>query len=310
MLQLSAKYGVKYTGVIIENYEDNTSGLILHNKDTMDYQYFGNMLLHYGGELGYHGHNHQPLCLKNIDYGDELPYKPWETYGAMKEGVSALMDFCNEQFPTAELALYVPPSNILSQEGRKMLRDEFPSVKAVASLYFPGNIEYEQEFEVAQDNLVELPRVISGCIMDDYMKMAALSELNMHFVNSHFFHPDDVLDAERGAEHGWEKMSADLDAYMDWVTRSAPGIRQLTGSEGAAAVQRFSGVNVQKQVDEEKISLTLGHLYDEAYLMLRFNDGLPGTVTGGELTHLGGNLYLLHAAEENVTIERVRQESI
>ena len=50
-----------------------------------------------------------------------------------------------------------------------------------------------QEFEVAKDGIVEQPRIISGAIIDDYMKMAALSELNMHFVNSHFIHPDDLL---------------------------------------------------------------------------------------------------------------------
>ena len=49
-----------------------------------------------------------------------------------------------------------------------------------------------QEFEVAKDGIVEQPRIISGAIIDDYMKMAALSELNMHFVNSHFIHPDDL----------------------------------------------------------------------------------------------------------------------
>ena len=56
-----------------------------------------------------------------------------------------------------------------------------------------------RNFEVAKDGIVEQPRIISGAIIDNYMKMAALSELNMHFVNSHFIHPDDLLDEDRGA---------------------------------------------------------------------------------------------------------------
>ena len=44
--------------------------------------------------------------------------------------------------------------------------------------------------------------------------------------------------------------------------------------------------------------------YDEAYLMVRINDGTPGQVTGGELTNVTGNLYLLHAQESEVVIER------
>ena len=38
--------------------------------------------------------------------------------------------------------------------------------------------------------------------------------------------------------------------------------------------------------------------------MLRFNDGIPSKVTGGELEHVTGNLYLLHAVNDEVTIEK------
>ena len=64
--------------------------------------------------------------------------------------------------------------------------------KTIASNYFAGECAYVQEFEVADDGIVEQPRIISGAILDDYMQMAAVSELNMHFVNSHFMHPDDL----------------------------------------------------------------------------------------------------------------------
>lgn len=38
--------------------------------------------------------------------------------------------------------------------------------------------------------------------------------------------------------------------------------------------------------------------------MFRTNNGEPGAVTGGELTHLTGNLYLLKANDKTLTIER------
>lgn len=308
VLKLSEKYGVKFTGVIIENYLDDTSGAIEHNRDIIQYQYFGNTLLRHGGELGYHGHNHQPLCLENTNYGDELPYKTWESYEAMKNSVSALQEFCAGRFPRAKMSVYVPPSNILSKEGRAMLGTEFPGIRTVASLYFPDDFGYEQEFEVASDGVVELPRTVSNCVLDDYLKLVALSELNMHFVNSHFFHPDDVLDPERGAAYGWEKLCHGLDDYMDWIYTSAPSIRNMTGSEAAAAVQRFSTVSLDKQVSADRVQLSLYHFYDEACLMIRFNEGRPGAVTGGTLEHLGGGMYLLHADAPNVTIERLGEE--
>ena len=50
---------------------------------------------------------------------------------------------------------------------------------------------------------------------------SSFPELNMHFVNSHFMHPDDLLDEDRGAALGWEKLKKRLDQYMTWLNESA-----------------------------------------------------------------------------------------
>ena len=304
MMTLAAKHGVKYTGVIIENYEDDTDGEITEQTDVQRFQYFGNMILHQGGELGYHGYNHQPLSLSNVDYGTVLPYKTWTSLDAMEKAVDELIRFGKKMFPATELSVYVPPSNVLSEEGRKLLGEKFPEIRSIASNYFSGEFAYVQEFETAEDGIVEQPRIISGAVIDDYMQMAALSELNMHFVNSHFMHPDDLLDEDRGAALGWEKLKKRLDEYMTWLNESAEELRNLTGSELAGAVQRYGALTVDKEITEKEIRLHLGHLYDEAYLMVRINEGKPGDVTGGELVNITGNLYLLRAEESEVVIAR------
>lgn len=304
MMTLAAKHGVKYTGVIIENYEDDTDGEITEQTDVQRFQYFGNMILHQGGELGYHGYNHQPLSLSNVDYGTVFPYKTWTSLDAMEKAVDELICFGKKMFPATELSVYVPPSNVLSEEGRKLLGEKFPEIRSIASNYFPGEFAYVQEFETAEDGIVEQPRIISGAVIDDYMQMAALSELNMHFVNSHFMHPDDLLDEDRGAALGWEKLKKRLDEYMTWLNESAEELRNLTGSELAGAVQRYGALTVDKEITEKEIRLHLGHLYDEAYLMVRINEGKPGDVTGGELVNITGNLYLLRAEESEVVIAR------
>nr|WP_296105003.1 DUF2194 domain-containing protein [uncultured Mediterraneibacter sp.] len=304
MLELASEHGIHYTGVMIENYEDETDGTIEKQKDTKRFQYFGNMLLHQGGELGYHGYNHQPLSLPNTDYGDVLPYDTWKNQSAMKKAVKELVRFSNEIFPGISMSVYVPPSNVLSAEGRGMLAKDFPQIRTIASNYFTGEFAYVQEFEVAEDGIVEQPRIISGAIIDGYMKMAALSELNMHFVNSHFIHPDDLLDEDRGAALGWEKLKGNLSDYMDWLDDSAPSLRQLTGSELSGAIQRYGAVTFTKTVTDQEIRLELDNFYDEVYFMVRINEGTPGEVSGGKLTHLTGNLYLLKAKEPTVTIEK------
>ena len=304
MLELASDHGIHYTGVMIENYEDATDGTIEKQKDTKRFEYFGNMLLHQGGELGYHGYNHQPLSLSNTDYGDVLPYGTWKNQSAMKKAVKELVRFGDEIFPSTSMSVYVPPSNVLSAEGRRMLAKEFPQIRTIASNYFTGEFAYVQEFEVAEDGIVEQPRIISGAIIDSYMKMAALSELNMHFVNSHFIHPDDLLDEDRGAALGWEKLKGNLSDYMDWLDDSAPSLRQLTGSELSGAIQRYGAVTFTKTVTDQAIKLELDNFYDEVYFMVRINEGTPGDVSGGKLTHLTGNLYLLKAKEPTVIIEK------
>ena len=56
---------------------------------------------------------------------------------------------------------------------------------------------------------------------------------------------------------------------------------------------------------KRSIELKLKNFYDEAYFMVRINEGTPGEVSGGKLTHLTGNLYLLQAKEPTVTIEKL-----
>ena len=304
MLELASDHGIRYTGVMIENYGDATDGTIEKQKDTKRFEYFGNMLLHQGGELGYHGYNHQPLSLPNTNYGDVLPYDTWKNQSAMKKAVKELVRFGDKIFPSTSMSVYVSPSNVLSAEGRRMLAEDFPQIRTIASNYFTGEFAYVQEFEVAEDGIVEQPRIISGAIIDSYMKMAALSELNMHFVNSHFIHPDDLLDEDRGAALGWEKLKGNLSDYMDWLDDSAPSLRQLTGSELSGAIQRYGAVTFTKTVTDQEIRLELDNFYDEVYFMVRINEGTPGDVSGGKLTHLTGNLYLLKAKEPTVTIEK------
>lgn len=178
-------------------------------------------------------------------------------------------------------------------------------IKAIASVYLgDGNgISYDQEFEVSEDGIIETPRVISGYLMDEYTQLVALSELNFHFVNTHFQHPDDALDVDRGARMGWEKMFGNLSEYVDWLYTSAPEIRSLTGTELAAAVQIYDELGVKREYEGNTLMLELGNFRKEAWLMVRINEGTPGKVTGGELEEIQDGLYLLRADEEDIRIE-------
>lgn len=303
MLSFVDKYGIKYTGATIENYEDDTSGNVHGQDDISRFVYFGNMLLRSGGEIGYHGYNHQPLSPKSLDYKGVYSYNTWEE-SAMVSAMKELVRFNEELFPNVEKSVYVPPSNVLSAEGRKVLVEEIPEIKTIASNYFPGDFAYDQEFEWASDGMVEQPRIISGGMLDDFMQLAAFSELNMHFVNSHFIHPDDTLDVDRGAELGWAVLKSNLEHYISWLKAAAPDLRDLTGSQLSGAIQRYSALVPKQKNTATGIEWTFDHFYDEVYLFVRINEGQVGShVNGGTLTHLTGNLYLLKATQAKVTMD-------
>lgn len=304
VMTISEKYDIPFTGLIIENYDDETDGYFPENNVVSDFSYYGNMLLDEGGELGYHGYNHQPLCDVSYEYKEDLGYQKWPSRVEMKTALTELIRFSEGLFPDTKLQVYVPPSNVLSPEGRQMLGSEFPNIRVIASTYLDGGSVYSQEFEVASDGIVETPRIISSCVLDEYMRLTAFSELNLHYVNSHFMHPDDLLDQDRGAALGWETLKGRLTEYLDWLDNAAPQIRHLTGSGMAAAVQRFSGVSVERQNTQAGIRLVLDGTADDNYFLVRINDGGIFRVDGGNLSHLTGNLYLLHTKEKEVMLYR------
>lgn len=308
MMNFADTYGLKYTGLAIESYDDITDGTLTAKPDKGIFMNFGNMLLRQGGELGYHGYNHQPLCLGDSDYKGLYPYNTWKSTQAMKKAFDALVKLCAELFPNMEFSVYVPPSNLLSDKGREFLITYYPQIKTISGIYFE-DAEYDeidfsclQEFDVKEDGVVDQPRVISGFIMDDFQNIAAISELNMHFVNSHFTHPDDALDEERGANLGWEEMKRRFDGFLSWLYTSAPTIRNTTGTEASAAVQRFAAIAPRTVVTESNVTITINNFYDDAQLLVRFNEGTPIDVRGGALTHLTGDLYLLSATQSVVDI--------
>lgn len=305
MMNLSDKYGIKYTGLAIECYDDNIDGTTDAEPDTGTFLNFGNMLLRKGGELGYHGYNHQPLCLGNRDYKGIFDYKTWQDWDAMTKAFGHLVDFCDELFPDINMSVYVPPSNLMSEEGRQMLIEEFPHIRTLSGIYLPDDVLdfcLLQEYEVDENGVVDQPRIISGCAIDDFMTMGAFSELNMHYVNNHFTHPDDALDPDRGAELGWRELRNRFDDFLNWLYTSAPRLRNFTGTEFSAAVQRYVALVPTTDITDEQLVLTIDNFYDDAQFLVRFNQQEADTVTGGTLTHLTGDLYLLEAHEATVTV--------
>ncbi len=234
MLQLAKEEQLRYTGVIIETYGSQVKGPFhpLGGRAARDgLIIYGRELLHAGGELGLHGYNHQSLAPDGYGQG-ELDYVPWESQEDMEESLRELKNYITSVYPDYVFRSYVPPSDILSPEGKQAVKNVFPEVKVFASL-FDGPADkkaYYQEFERTEDGVYEIPRLSSGHAASGLMRWQEIGALNYIGVFSHFVHPDEIF-YEESKDTSWHEMEVGLKDFLHDMNRRYPWLTATTISE-------------------------------------------------------------------------------
>ena len=301
--KISKTYNIKYTGGMLEDYNfkvDPPFDIQLNNERQ---KYFGALNLADGGEIGLHGFNHVPLCLTEAQVNQAYGYPGWPTTESMQLSMYELYRFAQSSFPNYSFTTYIPPSNILCSDSRLWLPTVLPGLRVIAGVYF-NNAEktaYEQEFTEASDGIIELPRIVTGYDPDNLARWAEINELVLHYVNTLYFHPNDVLDNGINKDQTWDFLRGQFEGYVKWIDSSAPGLQNMTAREGAAAVQRFARLAVDAQYVNGTYEISLGNFYDEAWLMLRTSKK-PGAVQGGTISPVTSDLYLIKALKSKVVI--------
>lgn len=239
MLQIAKAYGDRYTGLFVATYNDETDPARQSYTASTTEQYFGNSLLKNGYEMGAHGYNHQPLTAAGGTPA-EMHYQPWASRQDMTASLQTLADITAQLFPAVTLRSYVPPSNYLSAEGRRAVVQALPDLEVISGIYTNEEEEgevYVQDFTVAEDGIAEFPRVTSGMAPDDYEQMSALSALGLYGAFSHFIHPDDIFDAERGGGKTWEELYRSYCSWMGDIHATYPWLRGLSATEAGDALR-------------------------------------------------------------------------
>lgn len=255
MLQIAKAYGDRYTGLFVATYNDETDPAQQTYTPSTTEQYFGNSLLKNGYEMGAHGYNHQPLTAAG-ETPAEMQYQPWASRQDMVASLQKLTDITAQLFPAVTLRSYVPPSNYLSAEGRQAVVQALPELEVISGIYTNEEEEgavYVQDFTVAEDGIAEFPRVTSGMAPDDYEQMSALSALGLYGVVSHFIHPDDIFDAERGGGKSWEELYRSYCAWMGDLHTTYPWLRALTATEAGDALRIYDAAVPHLVFTEEEI---------------------------------------------------------
>lgn len=303
MKRLTWTEGLRYTGVLVETYNANVAGPFVPDSEERGLvRFYSSEILQSGGEIGLHGYNHQPLCPEGFEFAGE-DYTCWPSTDNMSRAIKELVRYGHDFLPNAQFTTYVPPSNYLSSLGQTVLLSAVKELRTISGLYLPedGTNSLTQEFREEDDGSISVPRITAGFSVDDYNRLVMAQELGLHGVLSHFIHPDDVLDDERGATLGWETMYIDFQNLAKEVNTNYPQLRWSTASEGTAAVQRYDRVGIERHQDGNVLQFALSMFYDEVWLAL-WSDVEPVTVSGAELYRISDRLYWLRATQPDVRI--------
>ena len=272
MLTVAKKYDIKYTGAIIESYNDNVNPPFENPVDADRFTLitYGREMIKSGGEIGIHGYNHQSL-LTDRYVSKDFGYNVWKNEKDMTASIKEVLKYTKESFPEYTVTSYVPPSNLLSNEGREALKSAWPELTVISSLYGEdgSGMAYVQEFEIAPDKIIEMPRVTSGYNEEDYDRWAEANAMTGLGVYSSFVHPDDVISNDRGHNRTWGQLYQGFEENMSRVKKTYPWVRSMTATEAALNMAMVLNANIKWTYTENSIKGEIANYQSESYYILR-----------------------------------------
>ncbi len=305
MLNNGEKYNVKYTGLIIENYGDQVKGPFMPLADVNARNsliVYGRELLKAGGELGIHGYNHQSLA--PAGYGqDSLGYATWESQADMEESLRELKRYISDAYPGYEIHAYVPPSNILSPEGKTAVKNVFTDIKVYSSLWngLATAKQYFQNFQLNADGTCELPRVTSGHVSASEKMWENYIVVNYNGVFSHFVHPDEIF-YEESENLTWTMMKQGLTDLLSELQNRFGWLEPVTATEGYEKMKDYFQMDYRLTRSEDGIKINAWDFHQPLTFILR-TDKKIGSVTGGSAQRVQANAYVLTVTDGDFEIK-------
>ncbi|WP_052352891.1 DUF2194 domain-containing protein [Neobacillus dielmonensis] len=300
--QIGTKEDVKYTGVLIETYNNKTTGPFEDRIGIETLKTFGRDLIKLGGEIGVHGYNHQSLTTDQ-DQVESLEYKAWKSEKDMADSLKEAKDYFDSIFPNYTLHTYVPPSNILSEEGKQAIKEAIPSIDILASLYIQDEeqVSYVQEYEIG-DEFIELPRLTSDYHYSDNNKWMTAASATMFGSFSHFIHPDDVLDKDRNKGDSWSVLSEQFGQMMHDVKKKYPWMKSTTASESAEKLKNYSQSEIFITEKDSKLTVNINNFSGSLDFLLRTEKSILSS-KNCEVEKVSDDRYLVHAKDNKLVIQ-------
>ena len=302
MQKLAKDYDIRYSTYTIETYADNVEGPFDYEENRKSASYYANIILNMGGEVGIHGYNHQPFIPEGFRLSREnRGYKPWPSIKNMIASMNQVISYTESLCKGINAVSYVAPSNVISKEALQELLIQVPHLRVYAGIYSGTRDQMVQEFEVLNNGVVFCPRLTADMQMAESEWWMAVNELNFHYMESNFIHPDDILDEARSHGGDFQEMLNSYRKMVEWIVDH--GVRTCTISEAGGAVQRFANLSVDQELKGNQLLIHVDGLIDEASMMVRTNGKVPVNVTGGTIKKLTDSIYILTINSEEITID-------
>lgn len=304
MLKVAKRYDVKYTAALIESYNDQVKPPFQApvDADLKGLLGYGREVIKSGGEIGLHGYNHQSLQ-RSRRVADSFGYMPWEDIRDMEESILEAVRFAGKAFPNYTMLSYVPPSNVLSPEGREALKKGWPSMAVISSLYGVDSEEreYVQEFEVAPDRILEMPRLTSGYYEKPFDRWMMANGITLFGFFSHFIHPDDLLSDDRSNNMSWEELYRGFNSMLERLDRVYPWLRHSTSSKAAVDMEEVLTSRVDIAKREGTISGKIESFRSQQHFILRTTRNIE-SLSGCKVQKIDDQAYLVTAVQANFEI--------
>lgn len=302
MLKAAKEYDVKYTAGMIESYNDDVDGPFNERLSEENLKIFGRDLIQMGGELAVHGYNHQSLTMdqKQVDH---LGYTAWKDKKDMVNSLKELDQFVQDVFPGHTFKTYIPPSNVLSEDGKKAIQEAIPSITNFASLLIPDDkaIAYIQEYQYS-GQYYEIPRLTSDYHYHDEVQWIIANGATLYGAFSHFVHPDDILDEERNENKRWADMSANYSKMLKDVKGKYPWMKSQTASKSTESLRKYQDAQVFISESDQKVEGYINGFQGELDFVFRSDKKIADS-NGCKVKKIDGDHYLIRALSSKFTIE-------
>lgn len=302
MQRIAANYDVKYTGLVIQSYNDKVTPPFkkeMHNRNT--FVQYGRELLKMGGEIGIHGYNHQSLTV-NAKAVEDLGYHAWKNQADMEASLNTVENYVRELFPNYEIKTYVPPSNRIDQVGEAALKNAIPSINVLSSMYIPDSVEYTTVHEFDQgEGFIHFPRITSGYEYTMQKKWAMANAVTSLGVFSHFIHPDDILDDVRSSKKKWSKLEKEYNRFMREVHRDYSWLRSTTARNAGKQLTNYLQADVYIEAKKDRLIVHIDKFSGEMHFILRTKKKI-GKLENCEVQKIDENVYFVRAKKAKIEL--------